>query len=394
MSQQVYFLILFIFIITLYCSSIINTQDNNCNNDKGKLESKIIELENTITQLKSQGKEFEQSCEENTSIPKIKPKLINNCFTGSKVGNYFTVDEVNNFNKTCTIVFRPDENNGKDAYINSFQRYSDSEYGDIYTDDTNYGKDTMMRVMALTWGNIMKSRSLLQFDLPKTMPVENIHKAYLSIYWNGYDKSGHNRLHGEGGKQQYINSDVIVKRVLKEWSEKMVTWNNQPKTTEENSVIIPAPKNDKDDFLNIDVTNLVKDMLLYENNGFMLQLKNEVPYQILYYATSENGNLEHRPKLEITYSIEDLSKQAPLDLTPRIAMVQGNINQHTEKGVWKTDPDGRGNGAEWDKLEYCKKFYPKTVSVKEHKKETISGFQNAFFDEFTHFVMTYECIQP
>jgi len=58
---------------------------------------------------------------------------------------------------------------------------------------------------------------------------------------------------------------------------------------------------------------------------------------------------------------------------PRIMFWPGKINQHwnLSTGIWESDTDEK-SGAEVDKLAYCKKFYPTTVSVEAYKMETSS----------------------
>jgi len=80
------------------------------------------------------------------------------------------------------------------------------------------------------------------------------------------------------------------------------------------------------------------------------------------------------------------------DLTPRIAYWWGKVNQHTEEGIWKTDPDGR-SGANIDMLTYCKKWYPDTIKINEYKSETIefksAGNKGSYISTRT----SYECVQ-
>lgn len=82
------------------------------------------------------------------------------------------------------------------------------------------------------------------------------------------------------------------------------------------------------------------------------------------------------------------------DLTPRISVWQGKVNQHVDvdSSTWQTDADGR-SGAELDKLTYCKKFYPNTTSVKEYKNETINSWHAAGnTGNYTSIKMSYECV--
>jgi hypothetical protein len=93
------------------------------------------------------------------------------------------------------------------------------------------------------------------------------------------------------------------------------------------------------------------------------------------------------------------------DTTPRIAMWYGKVNQHTNSnGEWVTDPDGvsgAGNYSQWGsegygdrKLEYCKKFYPNTISVGDYKKEMINTWRERGNTGGPHTaeVMTTKCL--
>lgn len=80
---------------------------------------------------------------------------------------------------------------------------------------------------------------------------------------------------------------------------------------------------------------------------------------------------------------------------PRIAYWWGKVNQHVDtSGIWVTDPDGK-SGANLDKLSYCQKWYPNTVSVKPYKNETIYGWRNRgnLGGPFTSTKLSYECVQ-
>ncbi|MEN9338395.1 MAG: hypothetical protein RI945_120 [Candidatus Parcubacteria bacterium] len=85
------------------------------------------------------------------------------------------------------------------------------------------------------------------------------------------------------------------------------------------------------------------------------------------------------------------------DTTPRIAYWWGKVNQHFEqidvRGEWMTDGDGV-SGANLDKLTYCKKFYPNTISIADYKNETITGWRNAgnTGGPYTLEVMTTKCV--
>ncbi|MGV8161889.1 MAG: hypothetical protein ACP5N2_00975 [Candidatus Nanoarchaeia archaeon] len=72
----------------------------------------------------------------------------------------------------------------------------------------------------------------------------------------------------------------------------------------------------------------------------------------------------------------------------------GKVNQHQSDGEWYTDND-RVSGCDIDKLTYCKKFWPSTVSVIEDGEETIGSWmtQNNAEGPFDSTKMTYACVQ-
>jgi len=78
---------------------------------------------------------------------------------------------------------------------------------------------------------------------------------------------------------------------------------------------------------------------------------------------------------------------------PRIMYWWGKINLHrdTQTGQWKTDPDGT-SGANIDTLTYCKKWYPKTTSVKDYKLEIADSWKNAGNNGSNHIALTLDNI--
>ncbi len=82
-----------------------------------------------------------------------------------------------------------------------------------------------------------------------------------------------------------------------------------------------------------------------------------------------------------------------VDTTPRIAYWWGKVNQYTENGVWKTDPDGV-SGANINKFIYCRKWYPNTIEVEDYKYETIIDWkERGNVNSHTGTFMTYKCVQ-
>lgn len=120
----------------------------------------------------------------------------------------------------------------------------------------------------------------------------------------------------------------------------------------------------------------------------IIDTKNEIT------ESDESNNTKTFPIKEVIGEIPE----EPLDPTPRISYWQGKVNQHTEAGIWKTDPDGK-SGANLNKLAYCKKWYPDTTEVKEYEKEMITDWKDRgntnnrwSRDMYDREVISYECI--
>lgn len=75
----------------------------------------------------------------------------------------------------------------------------------------------------------------------------------------------------------------------------------------------------------------------------------------------------------------------------KISYWWGKVNQHTADNAWLTDPNGT-SGANLDKYQYCKKWYPETNYAVYDNREYIDGFQNAGnVNSYSETPPTYEC---
>jgi hypothetical protein len=81
---------------------------------------------------------------------------------------------------------------------------------------------------------------------------------------------------------------------------------------------------------------------------------------------------------------------------PRVMYWWGKVNQHFDaaSGQWQTDPDGR-SGADLDMLQYCRRWYPATVTVRPFTEETIHTWRAAGnTGAYTSTQRSHECVQP
>lgn len=85
----------------------------------------------------------------------------------------------------------------------------------------------------------------------------------------------------------------------------------------------------------------------------------------------------------------------PYDTYPRVMFWPGKVNLHYDVRLrrWMTDPDGV-SGAGVNILQYCRKFYPRTVSTRPYQNE----WSNAWRDRgnvgyYESMKLSYLCIQ-
>jgi hypothetical protein len=180
-----------------------------------------------------------------------------------------------------TIILRPSAE-GKDAEIYSLQP------------TTNLNNE-LFRANAWTFGgNLGIQRSLLAFDLSSIPANAEINAVYLSLY--ALDIPNDQSHSGDNG--------AVLRRITSSWNESTVNWNNQPSTTNTNQVGLLAAESGYQNFLNIDVTELVKDMVADPANsfGFLMQLQNEEALRRLGFSSSDYSAPQKHPKLEICYT--------------------------------------------------------------------------------------------
>lgn len=81
----------------------------------------------------------------------------------------------------------------------------------------------------------------------------------------------------------------MIRRITSPWIEDSVIWFTQPTYTTINEVVLPPSVGPYDDYLNMDVTQLVRDMNQDPQNsyGFMFGLLDEHYYSSLVFTSSD-----------------------------------------------------------------------------------------------------------
>jgi hypothetical protein len=139
-------------------------------------------------------------------------------------------------------------------------------------------------------------RSMLKFDysgLPNNAVIDS---AWLYLYADPAPLNG-NLTHAMFG----TSNACIIERITSNWPlPTPFSWSTPPQTTAVNQAIIPQSNSAFENSV-VNVTNLVKDMVQYGNNGFYIRLINEVTYNSRQYLSSTYADLTKRPRLVIKY---------------------------------------------------------------------------------------------
>lgn len=182
------------------------------------------------------------------------------------------------------FTLKPDAAEGKDANILSGMP------------NTNTEPSTESGAIAWTCGGISCiDRALIEFDFTQIPIGSSIISAGLSLYAHPSPITTPTAMYG-------TNNAVLIQRITSPWSENAVTWNTQPSTTTLNQIVLSHTGNPAQNYLNIDVKNLVQDMIDYPNSyGFMLRLQTEAYYNAKNFASSDYPNPFYHPSIEVCY---------------------------------------------------------------------------------------------
>ncbi len=208
-----------------------------------------------------------------------------------KITSLYSVALFMPFSFSQTIItLQPDAANGKDAEIASCVScgYSNQNFGN----SNDYS--------AIAWTNngaISTGRGLIEFDLTGVPPSATLISAKLSLYHN---PSGSN---GTNSSMSGSNTGFLEK-IVQAWDENTVTWDNQPSTSTTGQISIQQSTAIDEDYLDIDITAMVIDMIdnPTQNFGFMFKLQTETAYRRLIFSSSDHSNSALHPKLVLTYS--------------------------------------------------------------------------------------------
>ena len=171
------------------------------------------------------------------------------------------------------------------------------------TANNNYGtaqQNAAYTIPSAFTSGLNVNRALLHFDFSSIPSNAIILDAKLDLF--AYGPVGSYPGHSGSANSSYIE------RVINNWSENTVTWNNQPATTTSNQVLLNGTTNPTLDYLNIDITQITQDIIQAgTNNGIILKLLAENPTNLLFFCSKDHVDSSKHPKLKISYSCNNVS---------------------------------------------------------------------------------------
>src|ERR1043165_4311799 len=144
------------------------------------------------------------------------------------------------------------------------------------------------------------AQSIMQFDLSSIPSGTTISSATLDLYGRG--PLGAN---GDATSVGNIGDNACyLERITSAWQQYVVTWNTRPSLTHVDAVTLPQSQSTIQDYLGIDVRQLVQDMVDDPDNsyGFSIRLITEDPTRGLFFCSTDYSDQSKWPVLTVTYS--------------------------------------------------------------------------------------------
>lgn len=164
----------------------------------------------------------------------------------------------------------------------------------------------------------------MEFDLSSFPANSTVLGAFLSLSASGPIGAG---TVGQVGSMGQNNAKLF--RITSAWNDNTVTWNTQPTFTMVSAVPLAPSTYAMQNYINIDVTTLVQDMVTDPSNsfGFLLKEDNEIPSRGLCSFGGLAPDPDKVPQLVIVYgdcgqtgiAEEDGDDNTRLLLSPSIA---------------------------------------------------------------------------
>lgn len=193
--------------------------------------------------------------------------------------------------------------------------------------DSNMVTWPEVKANAWTWdGYSGIERSLFYFNLSSIPANSTIQSAKLSLY--GYEGDA---------DSNYGSNESLIQRITSAWNPATVTWNTQPNSDTVHETILPKSTGYYQDYLNINVTSLIKD--LYNNQdtfkGLMIKLDTESLYRRLVFRSAHQSDSTKFPTLTINYfllGVDEISTEDYFTIFPNPSGNRFIISRSSESG--------------------------------------------------------------
>ncbi len=176
-------------------------------------------------------------------------------------------------------------------------------------------------------------RNFFKFDFSSIPINSQVQSAYLSLHF-----PVQNNFFATDTSMSHPNTSII-NRVTSPWSESTVNWNNAPSIVSNSQVAIGPTVTSDQDFLNIDVTALVQDMVNDPLNsyGFSLRMIDDSYYARLLIASGDNPDSTKVPMIEVCYSstinVDELHSDVVEAIFPNPASDQIRVNLKNSNAI-------------------------------------------------------------
>lgn len=139
-------------------------------------------------------------------------------------------------------------------------------------------------------------RALMAFDLSSLPPGTLIDNATLDLFGRGPVGLGDAASIGNIG-----DNSALLLRATEAWSDNSVTWNAEPDISFVNGVVIPPSTQTVEDYIGIDVTNMIQSMVDEPalDHGMELRLVTEEVTRGLFFCGKDFSDPLKRPRLSI-----------------------------------------------------------------------------------------------
>ncbi|MEL6538749.1 MAG: DNRLRE domain-containing protein [Bacteroidota bacterium] len=197
-----------------------------------------------------------------------------------------------------TLTLQPDQDCAKETFIWRLTTQT-GRFGT--TEDNTYNGVTYLPIMNWTWDGAYGQRMVLidflhNVDIPSGTEII---EARLSLF--APEEPTPDAFHSLESITG-LPANGLIQSVTSPWEDATVTWNTRPTTSSQNEFVIPAPSSETQNYVDLDITDLIQDQVTNQSYGQLITLQEPDFYRKLIFAGSGNPNPDIRPRLVITYS--------------------------------------------------------------------------------------------